>query len=221
MSSYLKIIYNQEKRPITKYPSQLANLFFSRFNMKKGDTFLDIGCGRGDFLRGFKELGLGVFGIDSERSNSETLKDIDVKILDIEEAPFPFEKETFDFVFSKSVIEHLWNPDNFIKESYRVLKPGGRIIVMTPDWVSQRIIFYDDFTHVHPYTKTSIDDFLKIYNFKKVEAEIFYQLPILWKYSLLKKLSKVFQVLGPVKKIYKNKFIRWSRELMILGTGIK
>ena len=92
---------------------------------------------------------------------------------------------------------------------------------MTPDWKSQRHIFYDDFTHVHPYTQISLKDMLKIYNFQNVETETFYQLPVLWKYPWLKIFSKCLQIFGPVKKIYKNKFIRWSRELMILGTGIK
>ena len=92
---------------------------------------------------------------------------------------------------------------------------------MTPDWQSQRCIFYDDYTHVHPYTKIGIENLLKIYGFKEVKSKIFYQLPVLWKYSWLKIFSKFLQFLGPVKKIHKNKFIRWSKELMILGSGIK
>jgi len=221
MANYLKVVYNENIRPYTKYPSQLCNYLFQRFDMKKGDKILDVGCGRGDFLKGFKSLRLEVFGLDCQKSHSEILEGIEVRYVNVENNPFPFDSETFDFVFSKSVIEHLWTPDNFIRESYRVLKPGGRIIIMTPDWHSQRHIFYDDFSHVHPYTQISVRDMLKIYNFQDVKSEIFYQLPILWKYPWLKIFSKCLQIFGPVKKIYKNKFIRWSRELMVLGTGVK
>jgi len=162
-----------------------------------------------------------VFGLDCQKSHSEVLKGIEVRYVNIENNSFPFDNETFDFVFSKSVIEHLWNPENFMSENYRILKPGGRIIIMTPDWRSQRHIFYDDFTHVHPYTQLSVKDMLKIYNFQDVESEMFYQLPILWRHPWLKLFSKCLQIFGPVKKIYKNKFIRWSRELMVLGSAIK
>ena len=221
MTNYLKVVYNENIRSYTKYPSQLCNYLFQRFDMKEGDKILDVGCGRGDFIKGFKDLGLEVFGIDREKGNSEMLKGIEVRLSDIENDSFPFSDETFDIVFSKSVIEHFWKPDNFIKECRRVLKPGGRIIVMTPDWQSQRHIFYDDFTHVHPYTQISVKDMLKIYNFQDVESEMFYQLPILWKHPWMKIFSKCLQIFGPVKRIHRNKFIRWSRELMILAFGKK
>ena len=221
MSNYIKVFYNENILPYTEYPSRLCGYLFRRFGMKQGDKLLDVGCGRGDFAKGFKDLGLEVFGIDREKGNSEMLKGIEIRLSDIENDSFPFSDETFDIVFSKSVIEHFWKPDNFIKECRRVLKPGGRIIVMTPDWQSQRRIFYDDYTHVHPYTTTSLNGLLKIYGFREVTSEKFYQLPILWKHSWLKIFSKCLQILGPVKKIHKNKFIRWSRELMILASGKK
>lgn len=220
--SYLNVVYNKKSRPYTNYPSKFCRYLYDRFGMKKGDKFLDIGCGRGEFTKGFKDLGLDVSGIDREKGDQEMLESIDVSLSnDLENNAFPFEDNSFDIVFSKSVIEHFRTPDNFIKEIYRILKPGGRIIIMTPDWQSQRRIFYDDYTHVHPYTKTGLRDLLKIYGFEKVEVEIFYQLPILWKYPWLKIFSKCLQIFGPPKRIYKNKFIRWSRELMVLGTGIK
>lgn len=189
--------------------------------MKKGEKILDVGCGRGEFTKGFKDLGMEVFAIDREKSDSEILNGVEIKLTEIEKKSFPFRNKTFDYVFSKSVIEHFQNPDNFMNESYRVLKPGGRIIIMTPDWKSQRHMFYDDFTHVHPYTQNSLKDMLKVYNFQNIESEIFYQLPVLWKFPWLKIFSKCLQIFGPPKTTYKNKFIRWSRELMALGTGIK
>jgi len=221
MPNYIDTIYNENTRPHTKYPFQLSQYLFQRFNMKQGDKLLDVGCGRGDFLKGFKDLGLEVMGIDQEKSSSDILEGIEVGIVNIEKDSFPFNGETFDFVFSKSVIEHLWNPEHFIKECCRVLKPGGKIIIMTPDWQSQMYIFYDDYTHRHPYISTGLENLLKIHGFQGASAKTFYQLPILWKYPWLKIFSKCLQVLGPVKKIYKNKFIRWSRELMILGSGKK
>lgn len=222
MPNYLKTVYSEKQRPYTDYPSKLCRYLFDRFGMKKGDKFLDIGCGRGDFTKGFKDFGLEVSGIDREKGDSEMLRDVDVIIQDdLEHNKLPFEDASFDIVFSKSVIEHIRDPKNFMRETYRVLKPGGRVITMTPDWHSQMFIFYDDPTHVHPYTCAGLKDLLAIYGFKEPKAELFYQLPMVWKYPFLKIVCRCLQLLGPVKKIYKNKLMRWSRELMILGTAIK
>jgi SAM-dependent methyltransferase len=127
----------------------------------------------------------------------------------------------FDVVFAKSVIEHLFNPENFMKECYRILKPSGRLIIMTPDWISQMKIFFDDYTHRQPYTLTALKDILDIFLFKDVSSEIFYQIPILWKYPALKAISGIIRLLVPVTAKSNIRFIRWSTELMILGTGVK
>ena len=221
MPNYLDVVYNKEKRPYTDYPSQLCSHLAEEFGMKKGQRLLDIGCGRGDFTKGFKDLGLEVAGIDRERGDSDMFKEIDVRISnDLEHDRFPFDDNSFDVVFSKSVIEHIQNPDTFMKEQMRVLKPGGRVVAMVPDWQSQIFIFYDDPTHLHPYTASGLKDLLAMHGFANAEAELFYQLPVLWKYPALKIISRSLQLLGPVKKIEKNKFIRWSRELMILASAI-
>ena len=220
--SYLGIVYSKEKRPYTDYPSHMCRHLAEKFAMAKGQRLLDIGCGRGDFTKGFKNLGLEVAGIDREKGDSAMLQEIDVRISeDMEKNPFPFDDASFDVVFSKSVIEHLWKPDKFMQETRRVLKPGGRIVAMVPDWQSQMFIFYDDPTHVHPYTVSGLKDLLFMHGFQNAEAELFYQLPILWKYPAVKIVAQALQVLGPVKKIEKNKFIRWSRELMILANATK
>ena len=221
MSDYIDVIYDEKVRPPTEYPLRLCKYLFNRFKMKRGDKLLDVGCGRGDFLKGFKDLGLDVYGLDNEKSHSRMLKDIKVRYANIESEPFPFENQMFDVVFSKSLIEHLFNPENFMRECDRVLKPAGRVIIMTPDWISQMKTFFDDYTHRQPYTVTAVKDILNIFGFKEVTSEVFYQLPILWRYPLLKILSSILRLFVPVTTKSRIKFVRWSVELMILGAGIK
>ena len=223
MAVYTNVVYDEKVRPYTEYPSKLCWYLFNRFGLKGGDRLLDAGCGRGDFSKGYKDLGLEVSGLDNERSDSRMLTDIDVKYTNMENESFPFEDETFDAVFSKSVIEHLFNPDNVMKECLRVLKPGGRIIIMTPDWISQMKIFFDDYTHRQPYTVDGVRDMLNIFGFGEVNSGLFYQLPVLWKYPVLRVFSRILRMLIPVTiaRNTKIKFIRWSVELMVLGTGIK
>ena len=216
---YIDTIYDEKVRPQTSYPFQLASYLFHRFGMKGGDRLLDIGCGRGDLVKGFLSVGLDTWGLDRERSRMHI--GLQVKYGDIETKSFPFNDEEFDVIFSKSLVEHLFDPGNFMQECLRILKPGGRIILMTPDWNSQAKIFFDDYTHRQPYTMIAVRDILKIFGFQEVSSEIFYQLPILWKYSVLKIVSQILRLCVPVTMKSRIKFIRWSIELMILGTAIK
>ena len=226
---YLDTYYNKNKHDTyynsgigsdDDYPRKLCRYVFQKFGMQKSDVLLDAGCGRGEYVRGFNDLGLNASGIDRENSGYDA--ELNIRSgFDIEKDRFPFDDDHFDFVFSKSVIAHLWNPDNFIKEIRRILKPGGKIIITTPDWNSQMHIFYDDFTKVHPYTPVAVEKLLKTYGFSDARADLFYTKPIFWEYPWLKIFSRLLQLFGPPKKIHKNQFIRWSRELMVLGSGVK
>lgn len=221
MASYLNTVYNEDIRPRTEYPKQLCCHLVSRFKIPIGATILDVGCGRGEFINGFMTCGLDSYGIDREPTGSKVDKNVVIKYADFEKGAFPFKDDYFDVVFSKSVIEHLFDPSTFISECYRVLKPGGRIIVMTPDWKSTMKVFFDDYTHRQPYTPTAVKDILGIFGFKNPFSEVFYQLPITWKYPIIKIVCKLLQLFVPVTLKSNIKFIRWSVELMVLGSGVK
>jgi 2-polyprenyl-3-methyl-5-hydroxy-6-metoxy-1,4-benzoquinol methylase len=220
-NDYVSVVYDEKKRPKTAYPLQLADHLCRRFNLASGTHLLDTGCGRGDFLEAFHQKGLRVSGIDGSDFAVQLLKQYDVRKADLDTGRFPFDDETFDVVFSKSVVEHFHNPEHFILETRRVLKKGGRIIAMTPDWVSQMPIFFDDYTHRTPFTCESLKDMLEIFGFKNVTSEKFYQLPVLWDHPSLVFVSRLLQLFVPVTLKPKNKFIRWSVELMLLGSGTK
>lgn len=186
---------------------------------------LDLGCGKGIHIKEFEKLGIECYGLDIRID----LKHPRVKRCDVETSKFPFKSEYFDVVFNKSLIEHIGNPEHMLKESSRVLKPGGIIIIMTPDWKSQMNHFWDDYTHVHPYTPKSLRDCLTINGFKSAECEIFYQLPFLWKYPYLKFIPKIISFLPDSLK-WKTKeqrngedrkLIRFSKEKMLLAYAYK
>jgi len=223
VKDYVSVTYDENKRPRTDYPYKLAEYLCTRFSIEQNSKFLDIGCGRGEFMEAFKKMGMNVFGVDKCEYASKKLDEYEVKNCDLENERIDYESNSFDVVFSKSVIEHFHNPENFIKECYRILKPGGRLIILTPDWISQMRIFYDDYTHRTPFTADSLKDFFEIHNFLKINTELFYQLPIIWKVPIVKMFSWVVQLIIPAKFALKSpvKFLRWSKELMILGTGLK
>ena len=224
---YVSVVYNEKRTPKTDYPPKLASYLFTRFGIKKGAKLLEVGCGRGDFLEAFQQLGADVYGLDRSETAAANLAQLQVKKTDVSIESFPFEDNTFDIVYHKSLIEHLYSPDNLMRESYRVIRRGGRVIILTPDWPSLMKVFYEDFTHSRPYDTTSLRDVLQVYGFSEITTERFYQLPVIWRQPWLKGICKVLQIVLTtpnarwLTKITGIKFFRWTVELMVLGTGVK
>lgn len=224
---YISTVYSETRTPKTDYPSKLARCMFTRFGMYNGIKLLEVGCGRGDFLEAFQSLGIECYGADLSDYCLKNKGHLEIACCDVSKDRLPYDDNYFDVVYHKSMLEHLYSPENVMKETYRVLKPGGRLIILTPDWISQMKIFYEDFTHCRPYDTTSLRDLLQIYGFSGVHTELFYQLPVLWRFPSLKGLSLILRVFlsTPVARkmtdITGIKFFRWSVELMVLGTGVK
>jgi ubiquinone/menaquinone biosynthesis C-methylase UbiE len=70
-----------------------------------------------------------------------------------------------------AVIEHIKNPDNIFKEIRRVLKTKGLVFVRTPNWQMDYKNFYNDPTHVKPYTPTSLNQTFELYNLRTIFIE--------------------------------------------------
>jgi SAM-dependent methyltransferase len=185
-----------------------------------------MGCGRGDHLKIFSRLGFDVAGVDVSPGAPQYSVGYDIKVANLETDPLPFPKESFDFVFSKSVIEHMREPAQLMAKAFEALRPGGTAVIMTPSWEHTYWgPFYIDHTHVTPFTAPSMEDALKIVGFEDIRVENFYQLPFLWKRPFLKPFVKAIAMSPLSYRPYKkapwsdsfNKLIRFSKEVMLLG----
>jgi len=217
-NNYLDVVYDKKSHPKTQYPRQLIDYLRERFDIRSGSKLLDAGCGDCSFTKAFRDSGMvNVVGVDLFNNG-----DMSVYECNFETDKLPFEDNSFDVAFSKSILEHLKDPTNYLKEIYRILKPNGKLILMVPDGISCLFTYMMDHTHQKYYVKESVTDLLKIMGYRDVETQLFYQLPCVWKYPVLKIVCRFLQVFcGAPKKIVKNKFLRFSRELMILSSCIK
>jgi SAM-dependent methyltransferase len=68
----------------------------------------------------------------------------------------PHPDETFEAVFCCWLIEHLDTPDVAMREIHRVLRPGGMCFLVVPSEHQLTRGFFDDYTHVRPYTRNSL-----------------------------------------------------------------
>ena len=221
---YLSVIYDEELRPYTKYPLHLTKFIFETCNMKKGQKILDIGCGRGEFLSGFINHGLLGSGVDKNiQVAQKNCPNAIVKMSDIEKDGLPFKDKSYDFVFSKSVIEHFYNPDKLMIEAKRVLKPEGTIITMCPSWEHNYKIYFEDYTHRSPFMKQSLQDIHAIHGFVNINVKYFIQLPIVWKKMgfLILPLVLFTRFFVPRKLSNIFKWVRFSKEVMLLSIAKK
>ena len=221
MSDYLDIVYNRSKKPLTAYPEQLVDHIIDLCSLDRsaGLSLIEPGVGCGDHLRIFRDKGFNVKGLDISSRSMEMPPDLDIDVMDSDGVTWPYAGDTFDVVFSKSFIEHLRDPEVYMAEAFRVLKPGGMVINLTPDWVSNYKKFFDDYTHKSPFTTLSLKNITIASGFSDVEAFSFRQLPFTWKYKPLDVLCSVAAPFVPFRT--QIKILRWSRELMLIGYGIK
>ena len=98
-----------------------------------GDRVLDAGCGTGKFfgMDFAREIGCQLVGVDLRQDlSANSAIDFGVRA---ELNRLPFSDGSFDVVNCRLVIEHVDFPDTVLKEFYRVLKPGGRLAIFTPN----------------------------------------------------------------------------------------
>lgn len=218
---YVAVIYNENEKPFTAYPDLLARYLVTRYELSKGVKILDLGCGRGEFLRGFIRCGLTGYGVDQSSIAKSVCPEAEILQSDLENEPLPYDDNTFDVVFSKSVLEHFYYPEKLVKEIYRIIRPGGLVITMVPDWEAVYKTFYEDYTHRTPFTVNSLRDIFLINGFNDVRTEKFRQLPFLWSMPWLQPFSLLVALIAPRSLRARSKLVRFSQEVMLLSTAVK
>jgi 2-polyprenyl-3-methyl-5-hydroxy-6-metoxy-1,4-benzoquinol methylase len=107
-------------------------LDFQKKNQVAGKKILEIGCAKGVFLKAAKDAGFQVEGLELNKENCEIANKLiggGVHPIDLFDMKYPDGK--FDVVYMRDVIEHIHNPDHFIKEISRVLSPDGLLYLET------------------------------------------------------------------------------------------
>jgi SAM-dependent methyltransferase len=83
------------------------------------------------------------------------------------------ESDSFDVVFASNLLEHLTRDEiqEALLEFRRVLRLGGRVILIQPNFRLCAKYYFDDYTHLTPLSDRSLGDFLKVTGFDVVHAE--------------------------------------------------
>ena len=148
-------------------------LYYDMF-FKKGMSILDVGCSTGTFELNDPK---NIVGLDIDKDAIEIAqKDgLNCRYFDVGSNKLPFKNNTFDAVYCRSVFAHIKNHLNLLREMKRILKSNGKIIIYTADVKILKFEFFEDYTHISPFTKESLKHILYDAGFRNYKV---YNLPI-------------------------------------------
>ncbi|WP_457913558.1 class I SAM-dependent methyltransferase [Candidatus Gillettellia adelgis] len=139
-----------------------------------GQTILDLGCGRGEWLEMMQALGFNSKGVDLDEGMLSYCHDLGLNVEKSDVISFleSMHDKSVVIVSSFHLVEHLGfdNVKRLVEESFRILKQGGLLIMETPN--PENIIvstnnFYIDPTHISPIPSALLSFLVEYKGFKR------------------------------------------------------
>jgi SAM-dependent methyltransferase len=132
---------------------------------------LDLGAGYGDFSMHIVAARRVAFDANPDLRHMLP-PSIEAEVGDAQDLS-RFADQTFDAVFASNLLEHLtWEQlDEALPEIRRVLRPGGRLILVQPNFRLRPREYFDDYTHRTIFSDRSLPDFLNASGFRASHVE--------------------------------------------------
>ncbi len=147
------------------------------FWVRGASRILDVGCGSSLIIQSLNNA----IGMDISLGKLRFLRRHGIPLLRASAFSLPFRDESFDCLISSQVIEHIPYSDELFVEMNRVLRPGGMLVIGTPDYatIGWRVIeplygflmpggYRDE--HITHYTRQSLTEILARYGFSHEES---------------------------------------------------
>ena len=131
---------------------------------------IDVGVGHNKTIEGsigVDSVPKGTYGMAGGRKFDRSIADICAPAENL-----PFEDGSKNWVICRHVLEHIVDPIPALKEFMRVLRPGGRLLIVCPNQDAAVTILMD-WSHVHGYSPSAIQNLLEMTGFKVVRSGLF------------------------------------------------
>ncbi len=153
---YAGILRDSDPRQFQSLP-QLCGLqaFHGKYAEALSDAreprsvILDVGCGVGQVVRVLSEAGFEAHGVEVSETNLAVAREHPGQFHIYDGRTLPFPDHAVDAVGAFNVIEHVENPVALLDEMTRVLHPGGRIVISSPNFL--RVLGWRDY---HPHMRS-------------------------------------------------------------------
>ncbi len=154
---------------------RLENMYLD--DLRPG-RLLDVGCGDGIFLARMRKCGWDVEGVDVDAKAIEHGKakyGLRLHCGDLASVRLP--DSSFDAVTLSHVVEHIPDPTELLKEVRRILKPGGRLVLTTPNNGSQGLRRFQGYwfgldapRHLHVFSLDALSRLARTAGFEDIQA---------------------------------------------------
>lgn len=159
----------------------------------EGKRVLDVGCSSGYLARPLVERGCTVVGVEQDAAAAEAAREVCAEVLvgDAETLELPFEPGSFDVVLCGDLVEHLRDPERFLARVRPFLRPGGLLVLTTPNvanWAVRVGLLFGrwrytergilDRTHLHLFTRATLVETLARAGYRVVELDFTVPVPV-------------------------------------------
>ena len=126
--------YWAQRRGMEASPADPVLIELLSQSTRPGDRVLDVGCGAGSSYAHWLTLkGRSYLGVDVSMNAVLASRAAGLKTEHITEDALPFDANSFDACVSTEVLEHIFLPADTAAEAFRVLRPGGTMLVTVPN----------------------------------------------------------------------------------------
>lgn len=136
--AYAEFLANWDESFYAKYADTLRP-------ERSGARVLDVGCGAGQVVGRLTQAGFEAYGVDVSEPNIERARKHSDRCLFYDGKHLPFPDNHFTAAGALNVLEHVEEPEDFIGELVRVVEPGGKVIISSPNFF--RVFGFRDY---HP-----------------------------------------------------------------------
>jgi SAM-dependent methyltransferase len=187
-AAYQEDYYREETGGRFSGPFERASVWFRERRVRQvlarapgPGAILDVGCGRGIMLAGFKARGWRVLGTQLSRTAADAarrLRGVEVECAELTELALP--PASFDVVTIFHVLEHLADPLAYLRKARELLAPGGLLVLEVPDHsgpgfraLGIRHLCFDHPNHLFFFTSRSLAELLPAAGFRVEETTRF------------------------------------------------
>ncbi len=127
--------YHDDSSWATPRTTQIHHLVLNHLEKHKPakGQILDVGCGKGSFLLAAKERGWQPIGLEPNFNAAESLRLRDIHAHSCDFFDAAVEETQYDVISLWDLIEHTPNPKAWMRRCYTLLKPGGFLVIATPN----------------------------------------------------------------------------------------
>jgi 2-polyprenyl-3-methyl-5-hydroxy-6-metoxy-1,4-benzoquinol methylase len=179
----------------------------SLLNKNNNRCILDLGCGNGYLVNYLVSLGYNAYGTDASERGIEIARQQNperffLQDLSTGKLPAELQQQKFDTIISTEVIEHLYDPESFLRFCKQALEPNGELIISTPYHGYLKNLTLSLFnkwdTHLNPmwlgghikvWSPNSLSKALSHTGFSVTQFKGCGRVPYLWKSMILKACS--------------------------------